>query len=131
MSKKGSTALTGTLASTATTSPAPQLRPWTSSSTTARLTQVNPSNTGIASNISDEELERAKRKVYNEILHLETQNDVTQSIANNLLYYNRRVHTKELAERVSCIKAKDIQKIAAKIVEDSEKIHVCIWGNTK
>ena len=65
-----------------------------------------------ANKITDEELERAKRKVYNEILHHENQNDITQSIANNLMYYERRVHTKELAERVACVTAHDLNVIA-------------------
>ena len=46
------------------------------------------------SEVTDEELERAKRKVFVEILQHESQNDITQSIANNLMYYNRRVNTK-------------------------------------
>ena len=65
--------------------------------------------------VTDEELERAKRKVYVEILQQETQNDITQSIANNLMYYERRVYTKELAERVACVGAKEIQNLCQKI----------------
>ena len=44
--------------------------------------------------VTDEELERAKRRVYVEILQHESQNDITQSIGNNLMYYDRRVCTK-------------------------------------
>jgi hypothetical protein len=31
------------------------------------------------------------------------------------MYYNRRVHTKELAERVACVSTKDLNKIAEKV----------------
>lgn len=47
--------------------------------------------------VTDEELERAKRRVYVEILQHETQNDLTQALGNNLMYYGRRVTTKELS----------------------------------
>jgi predicted Zn-dependent peptidase len=73
-------------------------------------------------------LERAKRKVYNEVLHHENQNDITQSIANNLMYYERRVHTKELAERVACTTAKDLNKIAEKVYKGMQNAHVTLWG---
>jgi predicted Zn-dependent peptidase len=75
-------------------------------------------NSDYAAKIGDEELERAKRKVYNEIMHHETQNDLTQSTANNLMYYNRRVHTKELAERVACVTAEDLKQASTKIYTD-------------
>ena len=71
-----------------------------------------------ASRITEWELERAKRKVYNEVLHHENQNDITQSIANNLMYYERRVHTKELAERVACVTPQDLNKIAEKVYKN-------------
>lgn len=57
------------------------------------------------------------------MLHHETQNDITQSIANNLMYYDRRVQTKELAERVACVTPKDLQKIAHKIYKET---NVCV-----
>lgn len=47
-----------------------------------------------ANKVTDEEIERAKRKVFIEILQHETQNDITQSIANNIMYYDRRVTSK-------------------------------------
>ena len=53
--------------------------------------------------------------MYVEILQQETQNDITQSIANNLMYYERRVYTKELAERVASVGAKEIQNLCQKI----------------
>lgn len=53
-------------------------------------------------------------------MHHETQNDLTQSTANNLMYYNRRVHTKELAERVACVTAEDLKQAATKIYTDMQ-----------
>jgi len=51
-------------------------------------------------------------------MHHESQNDITQSTANNLMYYNRRVHTKELAERVACVTAEDLKQASAKVFSD-------------
>lgn len=59
-----------------------------------------------ANSVTDEEIERAKRKVFIEILQHETQNDLTQSVANNIMYYDRRVTNKEIAERVAVVGAK-------------------------
>lgn len=53
-----------------------------------------------------------------EILQHETQNDLTQALGNNLMYYGRRVATKELAERVASITNEQIQKVAEKIVKN-------------
>ena len=62
------------------------------------------------------------------MLKHETQNDITESIANNIMYYNRRVHTKELGERVACVTPQDLNKIAKKIYENMQNIHVTMWG---
>ena len=58
------------------------------------------------------------------MLHHENQNDITQSIANNLMYYERRVHTKELAERVACVTAQDLNKIAEKVYKNMDVLLV-------
>lgn len=55
-----------------------------------------------------------------EILQHETQNDLTQALGNNLMYYGRRVCTKELAERVASITNEQIQKVAEKIVKNKD-----------
>ncbi len=55
-----------------------------------------------------------------EILQHETQNDLTQALGNNLMYYGRRVCTKELAERVASITNEQIQQVAEKIVKNQE-----------
>lgn len=70
--------------------------------------------------MTDEELERAKRRVFVEILQHETQNDITQSIANNLMYYDRKVETKELAERVACVGAQEIKSLSSKLLDSSK-----------
>lgn len=49
---------------------------------------------------------RAKRNVFIEILQHEAQNHLTQSVANNIMYYDRRVTNKEIAERVAVVGAK-------------------------
>jgi hypothetical protein len=36
------------------------------------------------------------------------------------MYYERRVHTKELAERVACVTSKDLNKIAEKIYKNMD-----------
>lgn len=73
-----------------------------------------------ARKVTDEELERAKRRVYVEILQHETQNDLTQALGNNLMYYGRRVCTKELAERVASVTNEQIEKVAESIVKNQE-----------
>jgi hypothetical protein len=36
------------------------------------------------------------------------------------MYYERRVHTKELAERVACVTSQDLNKIAEKIYKNMD-----------
>jgi len=36
------------------------------------------------------------------------------------MYYERRVHTKELAERVACVTAQDLNKIAEKVYKNMD-----------
>ena len=38
------------------------------------------------------------------------------------MYYERKVHTKELAERVACVTAKDLNKIAEKIYTNMQVV---------
>jgi predicted Zn-dependent peptidase len=45
---------------------------------------------------------------------------LTQALGNNLMYYGRRVCTKELAERVASITNEQIQKVADKIVKNQD-----------
>lgn len=45
---------------------------------------------------------------------------MTQALGNNLMYYGRRVCTKELAERVASITNEQIQKVADKIVKNQD-----------
>jgi predicted Zn-dependent peptidase len=69
-------------------------------------------------------------------MHHETQNDLTQSTANNLMYYNRRVHTKELAERVACVTAEDLKEVAGRVhkgvnvLRDLLRTYTCVCGGT-
>lgn len=82
-----------------------------------------------ADQITDEELEKAKRRVFVEILQHENQNDISQAIGNNLMYYDRRVCRSELAERVSSVGKEDIQKVVKDVMLNG-KVQVTIWGNT-
>lgn len=75
-----------------------------------------------ANEVTEEEIERAKRKVYIEILQHETQGDLSQSIANNVMYYDRKVSNKEVAERVSVVGAKEIQMMCQKMVNNATKV---------
>lgn len=50
----------------------------------------------------------------------ESENDIAQSIANNIQYYNRRVHSRELGERISCLTSQQLQQIAKKIVSSAD-----------
>jgi len=81
-----------------------------------------------AEKITDEELEKAKRRVFVEILQHENQNDISQAIGNNLMYYDRRVCRSELAERVSSVSKEDLQKVVREVMVDG-KVQVTIWGN--
>lgn len=36
------------------------------------------------------------------------------------MYYNRRVHTKELAERVACVTAEDLKKASQKVYKNTQ-----------
>ena len=46
------------------------------------------------------------------------------------MYYDRRVCTKELAERVACVGAEEIGALCRKLINE-EKVHVSFWGNVK
>jgi predicted Zn-dependent peptidase len=85
-------------------------------------------NSVYAEKITDEELEKAKRRVFVEILQHENQNDISQAIGNNLMYYDRRVCRSELAERVSSVSKEDLQKVVREVMVDG-KVQVTIWGN--
>lgn len=42
------------------------------------------------------------------------------------MYYNRRVHTKELAERVACVTAEDLKQASAKVYRDVN-VNMDLW----
>lgn len=50
-----------------------------------------------ASNLNSDELERAKNRLYVELLQHESGDDIAQSIGNQILYLQRRVTKTEIA----------------------------------
>lgn len=62
---------------------------------------VTPSFYGYS--VHEHEIYRAKNKVYNELLNIQSASDVMQQIGPQVLYLNRRVPRSEIAKRVAHI----------------------------
>lgn len=79
---------------------------------------------------SDVELDRAKSKLFIEILQHETANDLSQAYGNQLLYLKRRVHRSEIAKRIANYSKEDISEAVEKWLLN--KPHsVTAWGNVE
>ncbi|KRW98652.1 Metalloenzyme, LuxS/M16 peptidase-like protein [Pseudocohnilembus persalinus] len=81
-----------------------------------------------ALNLTDEEIEKAKRTLYIELLQHETGNDLSQAIGTHLQYFNRRIYRSELAYRISSMTKKDIIDDMKTYLID-KPFSVTIWGN--
>jgi len=82
-----------------------------------------------ANYLNQVEVFRARNKLYNELLQLETGNDITQNLGNQLIYLNRRVPRSEVAQRVSHFDNGHLQRVAGKWFFDKE-VSVVNWGPT-
>jgi len=80
-----------------------------------------------ASYLNQVEVFRARNKLYNELLQLETGNDITQNLGNQLLYLNRKVPRSEVARRVSHFDNQILQRVASKWFWDQE-VSLVAWG---
>ena len=85
--------------------------------------------TMICENIKEHEVEKAKRVLYGEILQHETQNDISQSIGNQILYLDRVVLRSEIAKRISYFTAQHLESVAKKWLLN-EEASFTVWGNT-
>jgi predicted Zn-dependent peptidase len=73
------------------------------------------------------EIVRARAKLYNELLQIQSAQDVMQQIGPQILYLNRRVPRSEIAKRVSNIDGYHIRQLAYKWFYDAEP-SVTAWG---
>lgn len=65
----------------------------------------------LLEDITDVEIERAKKKIYIELFMHETGNDISQAIGNHILYLNRRVFRSEIAYRIAHLTKQDIVRV--------------------
>lgn len=72
---------------------------------------------------------KAKRRAFIEILQHESQDDISQNLGNNLVYYDRRVCRREVAERISCVTKEDIQAAFGRLTSD--KMQLMVFGDVK
>lgn len=80
--------------------------------------------------ISDHELDRAKNKIFIEILQHETGNDLTQAYGNQLFYLKRRVHRSEIAKRIANYTKEDIANAVERWLLN-KSYSVTAWGNVE
>lgn len=78
--------------------------------------------------ITDLELDRAKNKLFIEILQHETGNDLSQAYGNQLLYLKRRVHRSEIATRIANYRKEDIAEAVGRWLLN-KPYSVTAWGN--
>ena len=80
--------------------------------------------------ITDVELDRAKNKLFIEILQHETGNDLSQAYGNQLLYLKRRVHRSEIAKRIANFRKEDVALAVEKWLLN-KPYSVTAWGNVE
>lgn len=70
--------------------------------------------------LNEVEVIRARNKLYNELMHIESATDVLQQIGPQMLYLNRRVPKSEIAKRVSHIDAHHMKHLCYEWFYDAE-----------
>jgi len=80
-----------------------------------------------ASYLNQVEVFRGRNKLYNDLLQLETGNDITQNLGNQLLYLNRKVPRSEIAKRVAHFDNIYLQRVATNWFFDTE-VSAVAWG---
>ncbi|CAD8062848.1 unnamed protein product [Paramecium sonneborni] len=81
-----------------------------------------------ANQISSEELQRSKRRLFIELCQHETGNDISQAIANQILYFDRRVYRQEIAQNLANVTEEDIQNCVKSWILGKQP-SLTIWGN--
>lgn len=84
-------------------------------------------NIDFIEELSEEEIQRAKNKVYNELLQIETGSDMIQTLGCQLIYMNRRIPKSEIGARVSWVDKEYLQHVYAKWFGDRE-IALALYG---
>jgi len=77
--------------------------------------------------MNEVEIYRARNKLYNELMQIETCTDVLQSIGTQILYLNRRVPRSEIAKRVAHIDSKYMKHLCYNYFYDAEP-SITNWG---
>ncbi len=76
-------------------------------------------------NLSDEEVYRAKNKLYNELCNLESATDNLQQVGPQMLYLNRRVSKAEIASRVASIDTQHLRDVCKRYFRNPS---ITLWG---
>mmetsp|Transcript_5196 Transcript_5196/g.9557 ORF Transcript_5196/g.9557 Transcript_5196/m.9557 type:complete len:442 (+) Transcript_5196:154-1479(+) len=74
----------------------------------------------LAEHITDAELMRAKNKIYTELLNTESTEEVSQTLASQLIYMGRVVPRSEIAARVASIDAQTLSSILASWIKSND-----------
>lgn len=77
--------------------------------------------------LNDEEVTRAKYKLYSELLSVQAASDVMQQYGPQLLHLERKITRAEIAERVSAMDARYLQTVCKKWFVDREP-SITSWG---
>lgn len=80
-----------------------------------------------ADNISDEAISRARNKIYTEIFNTESGEEVSQTIASQLIYMGRIVPRSEIAARVASIDAKQLSNVLSRWIKGND-IAMAFYG---
>jgi hypothetical protein len=76
------------------------------------MKKVFPFNYAVG--VSDYELNKAKNKLYMDLLNIHTANDLMYLIGPQMVYFGRRVSSKEIAENVNKVTKEDIYRVMKK-----------------
>ena len=76
------------------------------------MKKVFPFNYAVG--VSDYELNKAKNKLYMDLLNIHTANDLMYLIGPQMVYFGRRVSSKEIAENVNKVTKEDIYRVMRK-----------------
>lgn len=83
--------------------------------------QLMKSTTRATGLIMESELYRSRNKYYNDLMaSYVNPKENAQEIATQLTYAGRRIHRSEVAKRIACLNARNLEKIYAKWLWDCE-----------
>lgn len=84
-------------------------------------------NTIYGSYVNEVEVYRARNKIYNELMEIQSVSDVMQTIGPQILYLDRRVPRSEIAQRVAHIDAYHMKNLCYEWFYDCEP-SITAWG---